>query len=291
MKKATIAVMAISLAVLLVSAGALYSRAADDRTSAAAFQALSQRRSEGMAAFAEAAPAERPTPEMETAAAQPGATGAPVSTVPTPRPLPETTDPALLSYRAMAGENGDLVGWLTIEGTVIDYPVMRTPDDPEKYLHLSYEGAYSRAGTPFMLPVSDPAVPNQNIIIYAHHMKDGSMFGQLPLYERREAYEAQPLIRFDSLYERGLYRIIAVFRTSIGAEREFPYYEYEWLEDEETFDRYMRGVTANQLYDTGETAAYGDQLLSLSTCDYHEPNGRLVVVAKRVMEGEERTDA
>lgn len=200
--------------------------------------------------------------------------------------LPPTEDPAVLAYREMAQENPDLVGWLTIEGTVIDYPVMRSPQEAEKYLHLSYDGTYSRAGTPFMLPISDPSVPNENIIIYAHHMKDGSMFGSLPTYEHKEAYDAQPYIRFDTIYEAGLYRIIAVFRTSIGAENEFSYYQYEWLDDEETFDRYMRGVMANRLYDTDETATYGDQLISLSTCDYHEPNGRLVVVAKRVQDTE-----
>lgn len=272
MKKTTMIVMIFSLTVFLLSAGILLFQNQQDRQSADLFKELSERLNAMVSAEAEGV---QPTPE------------------PTQQPQltsglwPETDDPVLLAYRQQAVVQPDFVGWLKIEGTMVDYPVMRSPEEAERYLHRDFDGNYSRAGTPFMLPISDPAIPNENITIYAHHMKDGSMFGTLPMYETKEIYDAQPYITFDTLYERGTYKIIAVFRTSIGAPDEFPYYEYEWLDDEAAFNHFINGVMANRLYDTGETAVYGDQLLSLSTCDYHEPNGRLVVVAKKIQETEE----
>lgn len=88
--------------------------------------------------------------------------------------LPLTEDAELLAYWEMAKALPDLVGWIKIEGTPIDYPVMHSPEEAERYLHRNFDGQYSRSGTPFMMPVSDPSVPNENIILYGHHMKDGS---------------------------------------------------------------------------------------------------------------------
>lgn len=280
MKKSFVWIMALSLSVLALSIGMLSLQNAQDRQSALSFDTMQDELQGLISAYAEEGAQTSPSPTAATSqAAKTLAYSA----------LPETDDPVVLAYREMAQDQPDMIGWLRIEGTVIDYPVMRSPDEPERYLHLDFDGRYSRSGTLFMLPVSDPATPNENIIIYGHHMKDGSMFGQLPKYEDKAFYDAQPYIEFDTLYGQGRYKIIAIFRTSIGAENEFDYYHYEWLDDEATFDRYMRGVMANRLYDTGETAVYGDELLSLSTCDYHEADGRLVVVAKRVLltEGEE----
>lgn len=242
MKRVTSIVMALCAVVFLVSGGILLSNNQQDASSQDAFEALSQR-------ISTSALAEAPASTSD-ATATPEATEAPTVINPPIEALPETDDSVLLSYREMAKEQPDMVGWLKIEGTVIDYPVMRSADEAERYLHRDFEGNNSRAGTPFMLPISDPLIPNENIIIYAHHMKNGSMFGSLPVYETKDAYDKQPYIQFDTLVERGTYKIIAVFRTSIGAEDEFSYYRYEWLDDEETFNRYMRGVMANRLYDT-----------------------------------------
>lgn len=287
MKKSTAIVMLLSLVTLVVSAGVLLVNHLQDTRSIASFELLSQEIRALSNAHAEESTATDDTqgvPVSTQADRVPGAINPAVDT------LPETDDPVLLAYREKARANEDLVGWLTIDGTVIDYPVMRSPEEAERYLHRDFEGRYSRAGTPFMLPISDPAVPNENIIIYAHHMKNGTMFGALPKYETIDGYNEQPLIQFDTLTARSTYKIIAVFRTSLTSADLFPYYEYEWLDDAETFDRYMQGVMANRLYDTGENAVYGDQLLSLSTCDYHEPDERLVVVAKKIMPETEEDD-
>lgn len=281
MKQAMTLVMALSALTFLLAAGLLYTLGRNDAESAASFTALSQQihvLAQGKAEESNAAPSavsvDDSSPENFPAVS-----------------WPETDDPVLLAYRETALAQPDFAGWLQISGTVIDYPVMRSINEAERYLHQDFEGRYSRAGTLFMMPVSDPAVPNENIIIYGHHMKNGSMFGELPVYETLEGYEANPFIQFDTLYERGVYQIIAVFRTSVGSPGEFRYYEYEWLDDEPTFYAYIENVMARRLYDTGESAVYGDRLLTLSTCDYHEPNGRLVVVAKKVQETEEQGDA
>lgn len=277
MKKRIALVMALSLAAFCVGVGAIYDQHMQNSNSTAAFEALSGQLGVAAEAQAEQAVSTAPIVSAAPVSLESQLIGS----------LPSTDDPVLLSYREKAEMYPDFAGWLTIDGTEIDYPVMRSPDEAERYLHRDFEGNYSRAGTPFMLPISDPSLPNENIIIYAHHMKDGSMFGGLPVYDTLAGFTEHQRIRFDTLYARGEYQVIAAFRTSIGADDEFPYYRYEWLDDEAMFDRYMRGVMANRLYDTGETASYGDQLLTLSTCDYNEPNGRLVVVARRIQKTEE----
>lgn len=281
MKKAVTLVMAFSALTFLMAGGLLYTLGRGDAESEASFAALSQEIQILAQAKAEESSA---LPPDASADASP-------SVEPAGASWPATDDPVLLAYRETALTQPDLAGWLRIDGTVIDYPVMRSINEAERYLHRDFEGKYSRAGTLFMMPVSDPAVPNENIIIYGHHMKNGSMFGALPVYETLAGYEAQPYIHFDTLYEQGIYQIIAVFRTSVGAPDEFRYYEYEWLDDEAAFSAYIEGVMANRIYDTGESAVYGDRLLTLSTCDYQEPDGRLVVVAKKVQETEVSGDA
>lgn len=197
--------------------------------------------------------------------------------------LPEVPLPAeILAYRKLAEQYPDFVGWLHIEGTNIDYPVMRSPDEPERYLHKDFYGQRSYPGTPFMLPSSDPEKPSDNMTIYAHHMKDGTMFGGLTLYEKEEGYHEQPIVQFDSLYRTGRYEIFAVFRTSVGSENEFQYYRYSDFADEAQFQDFVQMAKKRSLYNTKVEPLYGDALLTLSTCDYYESDGRLVVVARQI---------
>lgn len=197
---------------------------------------------------------------------------------PTEQPLPAE----ILAYRKLSEQYPDFVGWLRIEGTNIDYPVMRSPDEPERYLHRDFYGQRSYPGTPFMLPSSDPAKPSDNLTIYAHHMKDGTMFGGLTLYEKEEGYSEQPVIEFDSLYRTGRYVIFAVFRTSLDGGDQFKYYNYSDFADEAQFQEFVQMAQERSLYDTGIEVKYGDALLTLSTCDYHESDGRLVVMARQI---------
>lgn len=199
-------------------------------------------------------------------------------------PTPSATQPPaeILAYRELAKQYPDFVGWLRIEGTNIDYPVMRSPDEPERYLHKDFYGQRSYPGTPFMLPSSDPEKPSDNLTIYAHHMKDKTMFGELTVYEKEEGYREQPIIQFDSLYRAGRYEIFAVFRTSVGSKNEFQYYHYSDFANEAQFQEFVQAAKERSLYETDVEAQYGDALLTLSTCDYYESDGRLVVMARQI---------
>ncbi|MDE5892885.1 MAG: class B sortase [Acetatifactor sp.] len=191
--------------------------------------------------------------------------------------------PILAQYEALYQANDDLVGWLSIEGMVIDYPVMRSEDD-EFYLHHNFQGEEDKYGCLYVRSRADVDTPGTNFIIYGHNMKDGSMFGDLDLYRKKSFYQEHGIIRFDTLYEERSYEIVAVFLSQVYAEQDevFKYYQFYEAETEEDFQYFYENIKELALYDTGVTAEYGDTFLTLSTCAYHVTDGRLVVVAKRI---------
>ncbi|MCL2124452.1 MAG: class B sortase [Oscillospiraceae bacterium] len=191
--------------------------------------------------------------------------------------------PQQLAYMEMQKEHPDFVGWLRIPGTVVDYPVMHTPADPEYYLASNFFGKRSSHGTPFLDYRCDPAKPSDNMTIYGHHMQDGSMFAVLERYKSKEFYESHKTIEFDTAYGIGDYEVIAAFvaYTSASGAYAFEYYNYVDFYTIEEFGEYMEALGKYQIYDTGETAQFGDRLLSLSTCDYTGANSRMVVVARQ----------
>ena len=122
---------------------------------------------------------------------------------------------------------------------------------------------------------------SNNIVIYGHHMKNGSMFADLCNYTDEDFWREPPLIHFDTLSSFGEYEIVAVFRFNTNKET-FKYNECVTMNEEE-FNEFIQEVHAREMYDTGIDAEYGDQLLTLSTCEYFYKNGRFVVVAKKVV--------
>lgn len=192
----------------------------------------------------------------------------------------------LYKYSVLYGRNADMAGWIQVEGTVINYPVMQTPDDEEYYLKKGFDKKYDINGIPFMDARCSITEPTANFLIYGHNMKNGSMFSALLQYEKRDFYEEHSLIRFDTVYETGLYEIVGVFRTRVAYRGEdvYRYYEFIDAEDAEAFDEYIRFVKEQSFYETGVTAEYGDQLLTLSTCDRSIEDGRLVVVGRKCSE-------
>lgn len=188
-------------------------------------------------------------------------------------------------YKNLLIANRKLIGWVKIEGTYIDYPVMQTTDN-EYYLDHNLNQEYDKNGTIFMDKDCDVLKPSTNYILYGHHMKNGRMFGQLDLYQKESYYKEHPYISFDTIYEKGTYQVMYVFRSRVYKESEivFKYYQFIDANSEQEFDSYMKEMADMSLYDTGVTAEYGDQLLTLSTCDYRETDGRFVVVAKKIEE-------
>lgn len=190
--------------------------------------------------------------------------------------------PAVLEkYAGLYAENDELVGWLSIEGTRIDHPVLQNEDD-EYYLHHDFYGKDSKYGCLYVRGQADLEA-GTNFIIYGHHMKDGAMFGDLDLYAEEGFYREHPAVSFDTLYEERTYDIVAVFRSRVYNEEDdvFRYYQFYEAETQEEFDDFYDNVKALSLYDTGVEAQFGDTFLTLSTCAYHVKDGRFVVVAKR----------
>lgn len=203
-----------------------------------------------------------------------------IETEATPEAL-SVSEQGFHKYDELYEMNNDLFGWIALPGAEVSYPVMYTPDDPEHYLRRAFDGSYSVSGVPFL--DADCYRGCGNYIVYGHYMKNGTMFGTLSDYADEAYWEEHRTIKFDMVDVPGEYEVIAAFYAKIynvDDEGVFRYYEYKELPDEETFNEYISQVKAAALYDTGITAVYGDQLLTLSTCSYHTEDGRFVVVAK-----------
>lgn len=179
-------------------------------------------------------------------------------------------------------ENEDTVGWLTIQGTKIDYPVMYTPQDPEKYLHLGFDQKYSFAGLPFIDANCSLDPESDNLIIYAHNMLDGSMFRSLMKYEQKSYWQQHPRVKLDLWDEEREYEVLAAFRDRVYYKTEncFKFYKFIDAESEDSYREAIDYYKTHACYDTGVTAQPGDRLLTLVTCAYHTDNGRFVVVAR-----------
>lgn len=193
--------------------------------------------------------------------------------------LPDILD----EYKTLYNKNKKLIGWLKIDDTIIDYPVMQTSNN-EYYLTHNFNQEKDNNGSIF-LDTDCVAYPrSQNLILYGHHMKSGKMFGDLEKYAKESYYQKHSIIRFDTIYEKGVYQVMYVFRARVLKENEiaFKYYQFIEANSGEEFNSYMNEMAEMSLYDTGVTAEYGDELLTLSTCDHSQTDGRFVVVAKRI---------
>lgn len=184
-------------------------------------------------------------------------------------------------YAAVYEQNSDFIGWISIEDTKINYPVMQTPGSKDFYLKHAFDKSYSEYGVPYMqenckLGLSD------NCVIYGHHMQDGSMFADLCKFESEDFYKEHKTIHFDTLAGFGEYEIVFVFKTAAYAADGFKYYHFVDAADAAEFNSFLSSCKSLALYDTGESAEYGDKLITLSTCEYSRSNGRMVIVAKLV---------
>ena len=205
----------------------------------------------------------------------------------------EFVAPEMLSDMAeLYSKNGDVFGWIKIADTVIDYPVMYTPEKPHKYLYMSFEGKYKYRGELYIdagCPM-DPEGPV--ILIHGHNMNDGSMFQSLLNYKSQKYWESHPTVTFKTLYEERTYEIFAAFRDQVpdSFDDELPdkfyYYRFLYPTTEEEFNEGVTYFKEHTTYDMGVDVQYGDRLLVLSTCDRTIANGRFVVVARLVTEAE-----
>lgn len=197
-------------------------------------------------------------------------------------PLPQAE--ILPQYRELYEKNSDMVGWLRIDGTDIDYPVMQTPGDNEYYLRRGFDKVYATSGSLFLDErCSLGPDTTANWLIYGHNMSDGSMLGQLDRYEDPEFYAEHPTFTFDTLTTPGTWQVVAVIRTTLGAD-EWPYYTFFDADSRADWQRRVDAILDLALYDTGVEPEYGDQLLTLSTCGTSSfyTDERFAVLAVRV---------
>lgn len=202
----------------------------------------------------------------------------------------------LPEYKKLYEENSDIIGWLKIEDTKIDYPVMQTMDDEEYYIYRDFYKNDNQNGTLFMdtdsmvgvgkqeLNYEEGNVPSTNLIIYGHTMKTGEMFGDLDLYDKEDYGMAHKIIYFDTLYEKREYELISVFYSQVFYKHQdvFKYYKFFQANTQEEFDNWYNNIKEMSIYDTGVTAQFGDEFITLSCCAYHVEDGRFVVVGKRI---------
>lgn len=236
----------VCLAVFLVSGGLLLKRYFDDRRSESEFAAL----------------------ESLIVSDAPAADG-------------EETNSA--KFAALRDQNSDFIGWISIEDTKLDFPVMYAPNNKDFYLRHDFNKEYSVYGVPYLDEKTTLGANDQseNLVIYGHNMKTGTIFGCLTGYKEASYYRQHPYVQFDTVYGDGTYEVFAAFSIDVAADTSFVYNQYVDM-DEETYDTYVEEVISRSDVDTGIRPVYGEQLLTLSTCEYSSDNGRYVVVARRV---------
>lgn len=188
---------------------------------------------------------------------------------------------AQAQYQALYEQNDEFVGWIKIENTMISYPVMQSIDNPDFYLKHGFDKGYSDYGVPYLDEACATGLSN-NLVIYGHNMKNGTMFHDLLKYSATGYWEEHPIIRFDTLSQLNEYQVVLAFRFDTNHE-DFRYNEYTDMNEEE-FIKFMEECRSRQLYDTDISVEYGDELLTLSTCEYSYENGRFVVLAKKITE-------
>ena len=196
----------------------------------------------------------------------------------------EWQEDILAEYQPMCYLNPDMVGWVYIPDTHINYPVLQNIDDEDFYWNHDIQKNVTRSGSIFIDRETRVYPRDVQIVLYGHNMRDGTMFGDLKKYREQEFCRAHPIIYFDTLYAKGQYEIVAVVGTHIRKNDE-PGIRYYWLRnygDEEEFQEYKTFLNDESLYDTGVDFDYTDQLIVLSTCEYTVRNGRLIVVAKQI---------
>lgn len=187
--------------------------------------------------------------------------------------------------KALQKENPDVKGWIQIENTNINYPMLQTTNN-DYYMTHDYKKEKNDYGSIVINTNSNINGENANVILYGHKMmRDDQMFSDLHKYQNKQFYEEHPIVKIATDEGEEQYEIIYVFKSRIFYQDEtnvFRYYRYFSFENESQFNEYIENCKKLQLYDIGKTAQYGEKLLTMITCEYSQENGRMVVVAKRI---------
>ena len=187
-------------------------------------------------------------------------------------PTDDTSEP-VRDLSGLFSQNGDCIGWLSIPDTAVDYPVMHTPESPQKYLRQDFYGEYSVSGVPFL--DSRCTLDGDNLIFYGHNMRDGTMFAGLRGYTDPAFFAEHGQVELQTADGLTVYEVFAVVKTN----NVDPWYAFTTAENEEAYGEAVRAMLAQAAYASGTVPEYGRQLLTLSTCYGSDKSGRLLVIA------------
>lgn len=189
----------------------------------------------------------------------------------------------MIQVKRLQEENTDIVGWIEIVGTNINYPVLQGKDN-EYYMTHNYKKEKSKNGSIFLTKDYDWDLPSTNLLIYGHNLNNGTMFQELLKYSNQNFYQQHPIIRFTTSEEDAEYEIISVFKARVYYQSEknvFRYYYFVNAKTEEEYNDFIENAKKASLYYIDATAKYGEQLITLSTCSYHVEDGRFAVIGRK----------
>ena len=179
------------------------------------------------------------------------------------------------SISELISMNSECFGWISISGTNINYPVMHTPNNPQKYLNRNFYGEYSYSGTPFL--DSRCSADSTNLIIYGHHMNNGTMFADLCNYTDYSYFTEHPTVVLETKDEAFAYSVFSVMKVKSDDD----WYRFITAETEKSYEKKISYAKDKSIYGTGNTPVYGQQILTLSTCYGYNQDDRILVLAVR----------
>lgn len=210
-----------------------------------------------------------------------------LSTIPVNEEIEETKNEEtekMIKVKELKQQYPDIIGWIEIEGTNINYPVMQGEDN-SYYMTHDYKKEKNKRGSIFLDKDYDWSIPSSNLLLYGHNIRnDTTMFSELLKYKEESFYNEHPIIKFTTPEEDAEYEIISVFLSRVYYKSEknvFRYYYFINAENEEEYNEFVENAKKASLYDTGKTAKYGEQLITLSTCEYSQEDGRFAIVARK----------
>lgn len=200
-------------------------------------------------------------------------------------PKEETTTQNLTvlpEYAELIQQNPEMVGWISIDDTGINYPVVQK--DNTYYLTHGFDQSNNTNGSIFMDERCSIVSPTINTIIYGHNMKSGMMFGGLKNYLQAGYLESHKYIQFNTIYEKRTYEIVAVCLSEVQYQDEDAYRYYDFITSTSAQDLqdFVENVDTLAVYGNADGLTQQDKLLTLSTCNSYTEDGRLFVVAKQV---------
>lgn len=169
--------------------------------------------------------------------------------------------------------NSECFGWISISGTNINYPVMHTPSNPQKYLNKNFYGEYSYSGTPFL--DARCSADSTNLIIYGHHMNSGTMFANLCKYTDYSYFTEYPTVVLETKDGAFAYSVFSVMKVKSDDD----WYRFTTAGTEKSYEKKISYAKEKSIYDTGNIPVYGQQILTLSTCYGYNQDDRILVLA------------